>query len=202
MDPLTLIQPAIGPMIGGALTLAGGYFASKRTDKATRVTERRKLSHDSSREITLQLATATAIARRHRDPGSLNLTTDGENELAEVVSKMEHHARYIDDKPLRDAVSEAIGFLQPPPDFEAYLGKSVPGIIHDLNVWLGPMVQAHVTCDKLPNECGKPPLTEPTFLTTYREKYMEADNEWEAFILRAEQADAEERQESRQAAAN
>lgn len=200
MDPLTLIQPVIGPMIGGALTLVGGYVASKRTDKATRATERRKLSHDSAREITSQLAVAAVIGRRHRDHASLDLTRDGQHELAEVLSKMEHHARYIDSKPLQDAVTEAIGFLRPPPHFEAYLEKSVPGIIHDLSLWIGPMVQAHVLCDKPPTQCDKP-LTEPAFLKKYRDKYQEVAANWEDFIVQTEAAEAEKRREAKEAVA-
>jgi hypothetical protein len=87
------------------LTLFGGYFASKGTDKVTRPTERRKPSHGSSREITSQLAVAAVFGRRHRDHASLDLTREGQDELAEVLSKMEHHANYIDSKPLQDAVA-------------------------------------------------------------------------------------------------
>lgn len=200
MDPLTLIQPVIGPVIGGGLALVGGYVASKRTDRATRATERRKLSHDSAREITSQLAVAAVIGRRHRDHASLDLTQEGRDELAEVLSKMEHHVKYIDSQVLQDAVTEAIGFLRPPPDFEAYLEKSVPGIIHDLSLWIGPMVQAHVLCDKPPSQCDKP-LTEPAFLEKYRDTYQEVAANWEDFIVSAEAAEAEERRKAREVVA-
>ncbi|KUM36485.1 hypothetical protein [Arthrobacter sp. EpRS71] len=200
MDPVTLIQPVIGPLIGGALTLFGGYVASKRTDKATRVTERRKLSHDSAREITSQLAVALVIGRRRRIHDSFDLTQEGQDELAEVLAKIEHHARYIDDAPLRDAVAEAVSFLRPPPDFEILLGKSVTGIIEDVNRWIGPLVRAHVLCDKLPTQCEKPPNAEPDFLNTYRSKHQEAQVDWEETIAGWEALMALEAENSKKAA--
>ncbi|AOY74463.1 hypothetical protein ARZXY2_4964 (plasmid) [Arthrobacter sp. ZXY-2] len=182
------------------MALYGGYVASKRTDKLTRVTERRKLSHDSAREITSQLAVALVIGRRHRVHDSFDLTTEGQDELAEVLAKIEHHARYIDDGPLQDAVTEAVSFLRPPPDFEIFLGKSVTGIIEDINRWIGPLVRAHVLCDKLPKECEKLPQPDPDFLAKYRDTYKETQAEWEAQIADWEAYVAAEIAEAEQAA--
>ncbi|MDQ0664695.1 hypothetical protein QFZ35_003193 [Arthrobacter ulcerisalmonis] len=184
MDILTTLQPAIGPVAGGALTLIGGYFASKRTDKAARATERRKLSHDSAREVVSQLGAASGIARRNRVSGSFQLTEAGNDQLMDCCSTMEHHARYIDDAKLQEAVTEAIGFLRPPPEFEEYLGKSVSRIVYDVQQWIPPMVQAHIM--------GKPMPDEPDFLPAYRSTFEEVEDNWNRAIEHEDQAYREE----------
>lgn len=189
MDILTLLQPALGPALGGALALFGGYIQGKRTDKATKETERRKLSHDSAREITAQMATLSGVARRHRDHNSLDLTEQGQAELWDCCSVMSHHARYINDKALQDAVVEAVSFLRPPPYFEEIVGKSVPGIVFDLDRWLGPMVQAHIMNQAMP--------TEPDFLENYRAAHETAEEMWTDQIETQEAYYAEEREKAR-----
>lgn len=185
-DIFKMIQPVIGPAVGGALALVGGAVQAKRTDKATKATERRKLSHDSAREVTSLLAIATGIGRRHHDHSAFDLTKAGRDELADCVSTMEHHSRYISDKQLQDAVVEAVSFLRPPPHFEEHLGKSVPVIIWNVQRWIGPMVQAHVLGETMPKE--------PDFLKGYRSTYKEVESNWEDLIAWQEKKEAEERE--------
>lgn len=175
--------------MGGALALVGGYVQGKRTEKATRATEQRKLSRDSAREITAHMATLSGVARKHRDPNSLDLTEQGQTELWDCCSAMAHHARYISDDTLKASVEEAVGFLRPPPHFEEMLGRSVPGIVFDLEHWLGPMVQAHILNQPMPEE--------PTFLATYRLEYEAAEDMWQGEIESQEAYEAEEREKAK-----
>ncbi|QNE14862.1 hypothetical protein [Pseudarthrobacter sp. NBSH8] len=191
MDILTSLQPFLGPIIGGGLALLGGFIQGKRTEKATRETERRKLSHDSAREITAQLATLSGVARKHRDHNSLDLTEQGQAELWDCCSAMAQHARYISDNGLQDAVVEAVSFLRPPPYFEEVLGKSVPGVVYDLEGWLGPMVQAHIMSQTMPQR--------PDFLADYRNAYADAEEMWASQIETQEAYYAEEREKARRA---
>lgn len=191
MDMVTFFQPALGAVIGGSMALLGGYFQAKRTDKSTRATELRKLSHDSAREITTQMARLSGIARRHRDGNSLDLTDEGQTELWDCCSAMENNARYITEKPLREAVNEAVSFLRPPPHFEELSGKSVPGIVHDLERWLGPMVQAHILSREKPGE--------PDFLKNYRDSLADAEDMWNEQVQMQEEYNAAEREKRRKA---
>jgi hypothetical protein len=102
---------------------------------------------------------------------------------------MAHHARYIHDETLKASVNEAVGFLRPPPHFEEMLGKSVPGIVYDLESWLGPMVEAHILDQAMPQE--------PEFLTKYRLEYEAAEEMWNSAIETQEAYEAEERDKSR-----
>ncbi|WP_454810603.1 hypothetical protein [Paenarthrobacter nitroguajacolicus] len=185
-DITKMLPPLIGALVGGGITLLATHITFKRTGKATIATERRKLSHDSAREITTQLAVATGIGRQHRKYDSLDLTKEGRDLLAECVAIMEHHTRYIDDEVLHASVDEAIEFLRPPPQFEDYLGKSVPVIIYDLQIWLGPMVQSHVRGEQMPEE--------PDFITHYRSAYELVDERWESFMADDELWRVEERE--------
>jgi len=191
VDILTFLQPAFGPALGGALALFGGYVQAKRTDKATRETERRKLSHDSAREITAQVATLSGVAHRHRDHDSLDLTEQGQAELWDCCSAMAHHARYINDKALKDAVVDAVSFLRPPPYFEEIMGKSVPGIVYEVERWLGPMVQAHIMNEAMPKE--------PDYVAGFRAAYSDAGEMWASTIESQEAYYAEEREKARTA---
>jgi hypothetical protein len=185
-DIFKMIQPFIGALIGGGVTLAATQITFRNTNKSTIATERRKLSHDSAREITSQLAVAAGIARRHRERDSLDLTPEGQNELADCVTAMEHHARFLSDSVLQASVDEAVDFLRPPPEFELHLGRSVQGIIYDLQRWLVPMVQSHILGDAMPDE--------PAFLKNYRDTYAIAEEVWDDFVKWEERKRTEERE--------
>lgn len=185
-DIFEMIQPFIAALIGGGMTLLATFLTFKRTSKAAVQTERRKLSHDSAREITTQLALAAGIARQHREPESLDLTKEGQDKMADCLAAMTHHAGYIDDEILQASVDEAIDFLRPPPKFEIYLARPVPSIVAALQRWLGPMVQAHILDQAMPEE--------PDFLTEFRETYQDVLDEWEAYVEFVDQKRAEKRE--------
>lgn len=194
-DIFKMVQPFIAALIGGGMTLLATFLTFRRTSKAALQSERRKLSHDSAREITTQLALAAGIARQHSDPESLDLTNEGQDKMADCLAVMTHHAGYIDDEILQASVEEAIEFLSPPPKFEIYLARPVPSIVAALQRWLGPMVQAHIL--------DQPMAEEPGFVAQFRDTYQDVLEEWNAYVEFVDQKRAEEREAQKaQKAAN
>jgi hypothetical protein len=160
-DIFKMAQPFITALIGGGMTLLATFIAFRRTSKAAAEAERLKFSHESAREITTQLAAAAGIARQHGDPKSLDLTNEGRAQITDGIAAMAHHAGYIDDTILQASVDEATDFLRPPPRFEIYLARPVASIIADLKRWAGPMVQAHILDQPIPEEPDFLVLPEP-----------------------------------------
>lgn len=167
MDLLEMFQPAIGTAVGGLLAIAGGYFQSRRTDRSTKEAERRKLSHDSARQITAELATLASVLPRHQEPRSFWLTNEGDAKLEESWAAIRNHALYLSDDALYDSVIEAGQFLFPPYPFPELLRRSLPQIAEDVEGWLAARMRAHIK--------GSPMPPEPEFLGEYRSHYASAE---------------------------
>lgn len=186
MDFFEILQPAVGPAAGGLIALAAGYFQSRRANKTSIEAERRRISHDSAREITAELATLSTVLPQQIEGRWGELSIEGSNRVDAAWAVIRHHALYLSDPALQESVVEAGKYLLPPAPFPQFVGKIMPSIVRDIESWLGPRMQSHIQ--------GKPMPPEPAFLKRFRSELVNADDQQREENERYDEWMAEERE--------
>lgn len=197
MDWTAIIPAAVGALIGGSLSFAGGAWQAGRAAARQRQAEVRKRSEDAAAHCMDILHDIRGIAENHPDtvgwPSQFTLSMEGDSLVSTRVLDLERSARLVTNSELRARIKSSAAYLSAPQEFQHLEGEAILTTARHLEMWISDNVSAYLTDAPLPYP--------PDYVGSYEESYRQActiaqeswdaQREWHEQELKQQRTDAD-----------